>query len=41
AEEVKRWEAATASVTEEWVKDMTAKGFDGKKLLEEARAACK
>jgi len=41
AEEVKRWEAATANVTEEWVKDMTAKGFDGKKLLEEARAACK
>ena len=39
--EVKRWEAATASVTEEWVKDMTAKGFDGNRLLEEARAASK
>ncbi len=39
--ELRRWEKATASVTEEWVRDMSAKGFDGKRLLEEARAACK
>jgi len=39
AAEVQRWEKATASVAEEWVKDVTAKGFDGKRLLEEARAA--
>ena len=39
--ELKRWEAATASVADEWVKEMTAKGFDGKRLLEEARAATK
>ena len=29
---------ATASVTEEWVKDMNARGQDGRKLLESARA---
>jgi TRAP-type C4-dicarboxylate transport system substrate-binding protein len=39
--ELKRWEAATASVTEEWIKDMTAKGFDGKRLFDEAKAASK
>lgn len=37
--EWKRWEKATAGVVEEWVKDMNAKGLDGKRLLEEARAA--
>ena len=37
--ELRRWEKATAAVTEEWVKDITAKGLDGKRLLEEARAA--
>ena len=41
AAEVKRWEAATASVAEEWVKEVTSKGFDGKRLLDEAKAACK
>ena len=41
AAELKRWEAATASVTEEWIKDMTAKGFDGKRLFEEAKAGSK
>lgn len=39
--EFKRWEAATAGVADEWVKDMNAKGFDGKRLLEEAKAASK
>ncbi len=41
AAELRRWEKATASVTEEWVRDMSGKGFDGKRLLEEAKAACK
>lgn len=41
AAELKRWEAATASVTEEWIKDMTAKGFDGKRLFDEAKAGSK
>ncbi len=39
AAEWKRWEKATASVADEWVKDMNAKGLDGKRLLEEAKAA--
>ncbi len=41
AAELKRWEAATASVAEEWIKDMTSKGFDGKRLYEEAKAGSK
>jgi TRAP-type C4-dicarboxylate transport system substrate-binding protein len=41
AAELKRWEAACASVAEEWVKDMTSKGFDGKRLYDEAKAASK
>ncbi len=41
AAELRRWEKVTASVSDEWVKDMSAKGFDGKRLLEEARAACR
>ncbi len=41
AAELRRWERATASVTDEWVREMSGKGFDGKRLLEEARAACK
>lgn len=36
--EYQRWEKATASVDDEWVKEVTAKGADGKKLLEAARA---
>jgi hypothetical protein len=28
-------------VADEWVKDVTAKGFNGKQLLTEAKAACK
>ncbi len=39
--EFKRWQASTARIEEEWVKDMIAKGFDGKRLLAEAKDACK
>jgi len=39
--ELKRWEAATSRVADEWVKDLNAKGFNGKQLLTEAKAACK
>ena len=39
--EIKRWMAATAKLADEWVADMNAKGYDGKRLLEEARSACK
>ena len=41
AAELKRWEAATLIVTEEWIKDMSAKGFDGKRLFDEAKAGSK
>jgi TRAP-type C4-dicarboxylate transport system substrate-binding protein len=41
AAEAQRWQKAAQSVTDDWVKDVTAKGYDGKKLLEEARAALK
>ena len=41
AAEFKRWETATAGVADEWVKEVTSKGFDGKRLLDEAKAACK
>lgn len=41
AAELKRWEAATLNVTEEWIKDMSAKGFDGKRLFDEAKAGSK
>ncbi|MDR2239372.1 MAG: TRAP transporter substrate-binding protein [Zoogloeaceae bacterium] len=36
--EFQRWEKATASVDDEWIKDVSAKGADGKKLLEAAKA---
>lgn len=39
--ELKRWITATGQIDDEWVKDMNAKGFDGKRLLDEAKAACK
>lgn len=39
--EEKRWEAAIVPIVDEWVRDMNAKGHDGKRLLDEARAACK
>ena len=41
AAEVQRWQAASEGVVAEWVKDVTAKGYDGKKLLEEAKALMK
>ncbi len=39
--ELKRWMKATENVDDEWVKDVTAKGADGKRLIEEARALIK
>lgn len=39
ATELARWIKVTSSVADEWVRDISAKGFDGKRLLEEARAA--
>ena len=36
--EYQRWIKATDSVDDDWVKEATAKGADGKKLLEAARA---
>jgi TRAP-type C4-dicarboxylate transport system substrate-binding protein len=36
-----RWVKATASVYDDWVAEVTAKGSDGKKLLETARALIK
>ena len=38
ASEYQRWEKATEVVAQEWVKDVSAKGADGKKLLDSARA---
>jgi TRAP-type C4-dicarboxylate transport system substrate-binding protein len=37
ASELANWEKATAHLDEEWVKDVTAKGHDGKMLLQSAR----
>ena len=39
--EMQRWVKASASVDDDWVKEVSAKGADGKKLLEEARALIK
>lgn len=39
--EVQHWEKATEVVTQEWFKDVAAKGSDGPKLLETARALLK
>ena len=36
--ETLRWEKATESVAQDWVKDVTAKGADGTRLLEAAKA---
>ena len=36
-EELKKWEQAAQPVVDEWVKDVTAKGYDGKALLQSAR----
>ena len=39
--EVQRWVKASESVDDDWVKEVSAKGSDGKKLLDEARALIK
>lgn len=36
-----RWEKAAAGVDDEWIKEVSAKGADGKKLLEDARTLIK
>lgn len=38
ADEYKRWMKATENVDDDWVKDVAAKGANGKALLEEAKA---
>ena len=38
ADELKGWQKASESVATEWVKEVSAKGYDGNKLLTEARA---
>ena len=35
--EIQRWQKASAGVEAEWIKDVTAKGGDGRKLLKDAR----
>ncbi len=37
ASELAGWETATANLDDEWVKDVTAKGHDGKMLLQSAK----
>jgi TRAP-type C4-dicarboxylate transport system substrate-binding protein len=39
--ELQRWVKASDSVDDDWVKEVSAKGADGKKLIEEARALIK
>lgn len=39
--ELERWVKASENVDDDWVKEVDAKGADGKKLLEEARALLK
>jgi TRAP-type C4-dicarboxylate transport system substrate-binding protein len=41
ASEYARWVKVTEQIDDEWVKDVTAKGADGKRLIEEARALIK
>ncbi len=36
--EYQRWEKATESVAQDWIRDVAGKGGDGSKLLEAARA---
>jgi TRAP-type C4-dicarboxylate transport system substrate-binding protein len=40
-QELARWVTASENVDDNWVKEVTAKGADGRKLLEEARALIK
>ena len=37
ASELARWEKATAHLEDEWVKDVTARGHDGRLLLKTAK----
>ena len=37
-EELARWTKATAEVDDQWVKEVSAKGANGRALLEDARA---
>src|SRR3546814_5587500 len=37
-EELARWQAATAGVTEAWIAEMNAAGKDGEALVDDARA---
>ena len=37
ASELENWQKATANLPDEWVKDVTAKGSDGKALLQAAQ----
>ncbi|MDB5796774.1 MAG: dicarboxylate transport protein [Paucimonas sp.] len=41
ASELQRWQKASEGVVNDWVKDVSAKGYDGQKLLQEARALLK
>lgn len=41
ADEYQRWVKASDSVAEQWVKEVTATGLDGKRLLKEAREAAR
>jgi TRAP-type C4-dicarboxylate transport system substrate-binding protein len=41
AAEMQRWVKASENVSEDWIKEVGAKGADGKKLLEDARALVK
>jgi TRAP-type C4-dicarboxylate transport system substrate-binding protein len=41
ASELASWEKATANLDDEWVRDVTAKGHDGKAMLQFARDAIK
>jgi TRAP-type C4-dicarboxylate transport system substrate-binding protein len=38
ADEYQRWEKATEGVAQDWLKDVSAKGADGKQLLDAAKA---
>jgi TRAP-type C4-dicarboxylate transport system substrate-binding protein len=38
AAELSQWEKATANLQDEWVKDVTSKGQDGKQLLQNAKS---
>jgi TRAP-type transport system periplasmic protein len=41
ADELAKWKAATAQVDDEWIKEVSAKGMDGKKMYDDAQALVK